>query len=120
MFKLKLWSLSTFAIFYVLLASVTDRANKASAENKPLSSQEDLVIADAEIKSQDSQSKDFNWLWLGLPFGCGTLGGISYLVKRSQENNPKSTEDNSPHADRGKHRKKLKKRNLVRGDRGNN
>lgn len=109
MFKLKLWSLSTFAIIYVLLVSASDRANKASAESKSPSSQENLVVADAEVKNQDSQSKDFDWLWLGLPFGCGTLGGITYLVKRSQENNSETTEDNSPHTNRGKHRTKKKK-----------
>lgn len=86
MFKLKLWSLSTFAIIYVLLASASDRVSRVSAQSNSTYSQKDLAVSDSLEKDKDSQSDDFNWLWLGLPLGCGTLGGITYLLKRSQQN----------------------------------
>ena len=89
MFKLKLWSLSTFAIIYVLLASASDRASRASAQTNSTSSRKNLTVFNSVEKDKDPQFDDFNWLWLGLPLGCGTLGGITYLLKRSQQNNSK-------------------------------
>ena len=89
MFKLKLWSLSTFAVICVLLASASEQASRASAQTNSTSSRKNLTVFNSVEKDKDPQFDDFNWLWLGLPLGCGTLGGITYLLKRSQQNNSK-------------------------------